>query len=517
MAHLIYGVRDGNGFVLLTGEVGTGKTTLCRCLLRQLPEGVETALIFNPKLTAPELLEGICDELGIAYKAGDSSRICVDLLNQRLLKNHSAGRRTVLIVDEAQNLSAEVLEQIRLLTNLETDRQKLLQILLIGQPELQHMLAHHELRQLSQRITARHHLLPLSLEDTSLYIAYRLAVAGCKKKLFTKAARQVIWRYSDGVPRLINIICDRALLGGFAQNRQVITRNLAAVAARQVLGLQPWYRRWRRFVPVIGLLFLVLLFSQWYSGRLPSALNPISLRPDRTVPGVDHIKPVFTRWSGAVADKSGITTAASVPEHWIKSRSTGFSSLLRSWHRDADKHSLQDVCSDLVERQLRCFQGRSSLLTLRRLDRPTLLFLQSEKGQGYAILQQVQQQQVVLQLRDRIVRLTDAQLRRYWTGEYLLIWQLPEMMQDQLIPGSRSQAVLWLRRALNLVQVCQQAQSATALSNSNFDSALQDQVAAFQECTVLQENGLVGPQTIMMLTRLLGISPAPRLTVKGVT
>jgi len=327
------------------------------------------------------------------------------------------------------------------------------------------------------------------------------------------------------VPRLINIICDRALLGGFAKNRQVITRNLAAVAARQVLGLQPWYRRWRRFVPVIGLLFLVLLFGQWYSGRLPLALNPISLGSDHTVsgvdpgadPGADYVKPVFTRWSGAVADKSGITTAASVPEHWIKSRSTGFSSLLRSWHKDAAKHSLQDVCSDLVERQLRCFQGRSSLVTLRRLDRPTLLFLQSEKRQGYGILQQVQQQQVLLQLRDRIVHLTDAQLRRYWTGEYLLIWQLPEMMQEQLIPGSRSQAVLWLRRALNLVQVCQQAQSATALSNLNFDSALQDQVAAFQKCTVLQENGVVGPQTIMMLTRLLGISPAPRLFVKGVT
>ena len=214
LAHLLYGISIGGGFVVLTGEVGTGKTTLCRCLMEQLPEDVDIALIFNPRLNARELLASICDELKISNPGEKTSiRRLIDLLNHHLMDTHARGRRTIVLIDEAQNLSYDVLEQIRLLTNLETNVTKLLQIILVGQPELNTLLARPNLRQLSQRITARYHLLPLSLAETGAYISRRLAVSGVTRRIFSRLAVGRIHRLSVGIPRLINLICDRALLG----------------------------------------------------------------------------------------------------------------------------------------------------------------------------------------------------------------------------------------------------------------------------------------------------------------
>src|SRR5512143_372585 len=205
LAHLLYGIGEGGGFVQLTGEVGTGKTTLCRCLLEQLPPEVDVALILNPKLTDVELLAAVCDELGITYPPGTESRkVLVDRLYQYLLDAHARGRRTVLILDEAQDLAPDVLEQIRLLTNLETSTRKLLQIILIGQPELIRVLAREDLRQLAQRVVARYHLHPFSAEDTRAYIRHRMEVAGQKGKIFSEAAMRRVHAASRGIPRLIN-------------------------------------------------------------------------------------------------------------------------------------------------------------------------------------------------------------------------------------------------------------------------------------------------------------------------
>src|SRR5919201_4070009 len=205
LAHLLYGIGQGGGFVQLTGEVGTGKTTLCRCLLEQVPPEVDVALLFNPKLTSFELLAAVCDELRIPYPEGTTSlKVLVDALYRHLLDAHARGRRTVLIVDEAQDLSAEVLEQIRLLTNLETTREKLLQIILIGQPELITLLEREDLRQLAQRITARYHLEPFAADETRAYIRHRLQIAGRTRGLFTEAAMRTVHAASRGIPRLIN-------------------------------------------------------------------------------------------------------------------------------------------------------------------------------------------------------------------------------------------------------------------------------------------------------------------------
>jgi general secretion pathway protein A len=249
LAHLLYGVGEGGGFVQLTGEVGTGKTTLCRCLLEQLPAHVDVALILNPRVTSGELLAAVCDELSIAYPRDTASvKDLVDLLYRYLLDAHARGRRTVLIVDEAQELPADVLEQIRLLTNLETTRDKLLQIILIGQPELIQILEREDLRQLAQRITARYHLDPFSDEETRSYVRHRLNVAGRTRGLFTERAIKRVHRESGGVPRLVNVICDRALLGAYAFDRRYVDERMVARAAAEVRGRRasPWYRRsWR--------------------------------------------------------------------------------------------------------------------------------------------------------------------------------------------------------------------------------------------------------------------------------
>ena len=236
LAHLLYGVSEGGGFVLLTGEVGTGKTSVCRCLLEQLPAEAEVALILNPRLSEIELLANICDELGIKRPKTSSLKVMVDLLNEHLLRLHADGRHAALIIDEAQNLSPDVLEQVRLLTNLETDKRKLLQIILIGQPELDDLLNRTELRQLAQRITSRTHLEPLSATETTAYMAHRLDVAGLSAAIFSPGARAEVYRCSGGVPRLINSLCDRCLLAAYAQETKQVDRKMVRAAAAEVFG-----------------------------------------------------------------------------------------------------------------------------------------------------------------------------------------------------------------------------------------------------------------------------------------
>jgi general secretion pathway protein A len=237
LAHLLYGAGESGGFVLLTGEVGTGKTTVCRAFLEQLPEGVDVALILNPAMTANELLLNICDEFRIPVPAGERSvKLLVDRLNTFLLAAHANGRRPVLLIDEAQNLRPKVMEQVRLLTNLETTKHKLLQIFLVGQPELRQLLEREGLRQINQRITARFHLRPLSLAETTDYIRHRVAVAGVDRPLFTGSAIRRIHQVAGGVPRLVNILCDRALLGACVTRANQVTPGIVAKAAREVIG-----------------------------------------------------------------------------------------------------------------------------------------------------------------------------------------------------------------------------------------------------------------------------------------
>ncbi|WP_269836470.1 ExeA family protein [Rheinheimera soli] len=240
LAHLRYGLGEAGGFVLLTGEVGTGKTTVSRCLLQELTDKTEVAFILNPTLNELELLAAICDQLKIRYKKSDASlKMLTDKITNRLTKNHQAGKNTILIIDEAQHLQPAVLEQLRLLTNLETNTKKLLQVILIGQPELQQLLQRQDLRQLAQRITARYHLMPLTEQEVQQYISYRLQVAGCSRPVFTSSAVKKLFLLSGGIPRLLNLICDRAMLGGYSQQKALIDAGLVSQAASEVLAIKP--------------------------------------------------------------------------------------------------------------------------------------------------------------------------------------------------------------------------------------------------------------------------------------
>jgi general secretion pathway protein A len=253
LAHLLFGLRDG-GFVLLTGGIGTGKTTVCRCFLGQVPPRCNVAYIFNPKLTVVELLRSVCDEFHVPYsqhlKGAVSAKDYIDPLNEFLLRTHAVGQNNVLIIDEAQNLTPSVLEQLRLLTNLETNERKLLQIILIGQPELRDMLARPELEQLAQRVTARFHLGPLTESETALYIGHRLAVAGMVSEMpFGRDAVRRVFNITRGVPRRINLLCGRAMLGAFATGKQKIDRKMVDKAAAEVFDVTlstagRWWQNW---------------------------------------------------------------------------------------------------------------------------------------------------------------------------------------------------------------------------------------------------------------------------------
>lgn len=272
LAHLLYGVETNGGFVLLTGEVGTGKTTICRALIEQLPENVDLALILNPRLSELELLAAICDEFRIAYPRGTHGlKSFFDYLNRKLLSAHAMGRNPVLMIDEAQNLSPEGLELVRLLTNLETKDKKLLQIILVGQPELNDTLAQPAQRQTAQRITARYHLDPLGLAETRGYIHHRLNVAGLAPSVFTPGAIRAIHKAAHGIPRLINSVCDRALLAAYVKGQKQITHKIAQAAAAEVLGPQhltsgPSIWRTLALVVIIIGLFAWLTYDPYRTG-----------------------------------------------------------------------------------------------------------------------------------------------------------------------------------------------------------------------------------------------------------
>jgi general secretion pathway protein A len=386
LAHLLYGVSGDGGFVLLTGEVGAGKTTVCRCLLQQIPDSCDVAYIFNPKLTVEELLSTICVEFGIACPVGNASiKVFIDCINAYLLDAHARGRHTVLIIDEAQNLSAEVLEQMRLLTNLETNERKLLQIILLGQPELGLMLERPELRQLSQRVVARYHLGPLSRSEVAAYVRHRLEISGAQRQLFPAALMGRVYRLSGGVPRVINVLCDRALLGTYVQGRERVDRRTLAQAAREVFH-QPQRRSLLR--PLLAALVLVLfgvLAMKWYQlelGGAETASVPVALA-----------KPVAHPIAAAAANQSAAKQPKPTPPadalEWPEnqaladSSALAYAALFRAWGAD---YQGGDACKQAEGLGLRCRSARGGLDELRELNRPAVLLLHDAQDREFSQL-----------------------------------------------------------------------------------------------------------------------------------
>ena len=520
LAHLLYGINESGGFIQLTGEVGTGKTTVVRTLLSRVPHHADVAVILNPRVTPVEFLLTICEELGLGMADADRDSVkqMVDALNRRLLAAHAEGRRIIVIVDEAQNLSAEVLEQVRLLTNLETPTQKLLQIILIGQPELRELLDRTELRQLAQRITGRYHLEPLSREETRGYIRHRLRVAGAAGEIFTPAALAEVHRLSTGIPRVINVTCDRALLGAYTQETRKITAALVRLAAGEVYG--------RRFVPVwlgwlaaaLGLVSIALLaFGGWELWQrqiaplhalvgkpvrptpatavpLPAVVTPSSPPPKPSVPG-PAAAPVAASINALLAANSAYTSDA-----------TAFRRLLSLWGTAmADD---KNPCGQAAKAGLSCLEQRGSWAQVRALNRPAILTLTDDHGQRHrVVLSALDDRFATLNLGEHDERVPLDELSRDWFGEFTLVWK-PKTARTRLLSvGMTGDEVRWLRRSLNALQ----GAASDPEHGDVYDEQLAIAVQNFQREHRLNVDGIAGVQTQVMLDTALAEPGSPLL------
>ena len=504
LAHLLFGMGEKGGFVLLTGEVGTGKTTLCRSLLEQVPEGVEVALVLNPKQTSLELVASLCDELKVSYPTPEKSlKVLIDHLNRHLLDIHAKGKRTVVIIDEAQNLSTDVLEQVRLLTNLETTTQKLLQILLIGQPELQGMMAQPELRQLGQRVTARYHLTPLSIEETAAYIEHRLEVAGCKRPLFTRSTLHLIHRLSGGVPRLINTISDRALLGAYGRKRSVVNRRLARRAAAEVMGKKALVRSPGVTGWLLALLFLVLLGAGWLFFQNPNpgqwwAQWQEDSSKTATKPAVSAANEKAGEAPGPLDD---VFYGGKTDTHM----QNAFQSLLK--HRglaipktDGPAMSGMSVCEWAPSVGYRCYNDRGNWTTLKHLNRPAVLELIDGRGRRhYVAAMQLKDQEVLLDFGDSQLSLSRNDLDPFWFGDFTLIWKPPPIKGAILKKGDSGPDVRWLKAQLNRIEGVSNVSDGT--EEAVFDDILEMRVMNFQRSYAVEADGIVGEQTLIQLTK----------------
>jgi general secretion pathway protein A len=495
LAHLLYGIGKGGsgGFVQLTGEVGTGKTTLCRLLLEQLPENTRVALVLNPKLSPIELLESICDELKIdTTDRKGSLKGLVDALNAYLLDAYAQGLRVVLIVDEAQNLSTDSLEQVRLLTNLETPTQKLLQIILLGQPELRDKLNDPELRQLAQRITARYHLTPLDRDETEAYVRHRLAVAGAVRSPFSRLGLRALFKRSSGIPRLINIIGDRALMAGFAREQGSIGERLVDRAADETLPGSARYRL-RRYGPwAAAACAVVALGAGAYFMQSPAP--PAAPAPAPTSAAASSIPAT----PAAPQENTAGKKIAALADSSGDSELTAWTQLLARWQATSAETTVRDAarCRSVVFPGMNCLRGRGTIDQLARFDRPMILPLKWQDASAYALLQGVNGDQVQLNLGGETFHVAKDDLPSIWDGEFIALWRLPDDIPAKLHVGDAGSSVAWVKQ--QLARMDNVADAGPAF----FDDALADRVRKLQNAYGIKPDGIVGPETLFALSAL---------------
>ncbi len=498
LAHLIYGVNTDGGFILLTGEVGTGKTTVCRCLLNNLPENSEVAFLLNPKVTVVELLASICDEFRISYPQGNTSnKVFVSAINDYLLDAHERGKRAILIIEEAQNLSVDVLEQIRLLTNLETNQRKLLQIVLLGQPELRRLLAQPRLRQLNQRITVRYHLSPLLKHEIPAYVNHRLSVAGSNRsELFSKRQLSELFQLTGGIPRLINIICDRTLIGTFVQSRSAVDSKTLLTAAREVSGKKSqWVVRENVLVTaVIVCLMAILAAFAW-------TLYPLKIWPSRQESGAD-IKRVVTM--PVPAPPATLDKPDTMSE--TESFKTACEGLFHQWQIPVSIDERTDVCREAEGKGVRCLSGKGSLMEIRQINKPAVLTLIGpESSKYYATLISLAEDTATVILGRERRKINVGEILSRWTGDYTLFWKVPFENKPALLKGSRGPFVEWLDHRLATID-----KRPVSAAKQVFDEELVTQVKQFQLSKGLVPDGIAGTRTLLYLS---GTDPnGPSLT-----
>jgi general secretion pathway protein A len=560
LAHLLYGIGKGGsgGFVQLTGEVGTGKTTLCRLLMEQLPENTRVALVLNPGLSPVGLIETVCEELKLPIEGRRNSlKSLIDTLNTFLLDAYAQGLRVVLIVDEAQNLSARTLEQVRLLTNLETSTQKMLQIILLGQPELRETLDRPELRQLAQRITARYHLTPLNMVETETYVRHRLNVAGCSRIPFTRLGLRALHRRSGGIPRLLNVIADRALVAAYAHERDSIGEWLVDRAADEALpgsthipltwrGLKILYRRSGSILRLLGVLMDRALMTTDTRGRDVIDEQPADYAADEALSGRPRHR--LRRWSIAMlillAIAGGVywareshqippdvdaapVVAVAQPAEPVDAEAarlrthlagtsetelTAFTQLLSRWQVDADQVSVRDAarCPASVAPSIACLRGHATLDQLTRFDRPLILLLGTAEHPAYALLQGVGKRDVRLDLDGRRYELARESLSKLWNGDFIVLWRLPSEVSTNLKRGDSGAGVDWI---MNRLATFDSGATGKGYVNT-FDDALEERVRKLQQTYGIKPDGAIGPETLFALSALDDAGPHLSRTVE---
>ncbi|MFN2360292.1 MAG: ExeA family protein [Marinobacter sp.] len=528
LAHLMYGVQGQGGFIVITGEVGTGKTTVSRCFIENVPDHVDIALILNPRLSARELLSSICDELEIPHEVGASIKELVGLINDDLLRAHAAGRHKVLMIDEAQNLSAEVLEQLRLLTNLETAEKKLLQIVLLGQPELQAILELPELRQLNQRVTARYHLDALGREEIEAYLRYRLSVAGLRGEIFTGGAVRALFRASHGVPRLINLISDRALLGAYAEGEHQITAAHIRTASREVNG-RPGQRRSgavsgkSHLLLVAASIVMAVIMTVWALERLPASgwMTPdASAEADEkvlsgTVERVERpAEPV-----PELSPEPVMVTEEALPEFEFSANTlrlpAAFRELFRIWGLEYSASEFPVACRYAGEEGLRCLENRGSRRSLEYLDRPAILQLRNGEGNSrYAVLSGLDENRATLELPEGRREVSFSSLEPYWFGEFTVLWEAPAHTRknpDDDEEGDVSEQI-WM--GSRMMELASRYAGSREEENRVNRMAVEDQIRWYQERKGLTVDGIAGAMTIIQMNNDLE-SGGPRLRSQG--
>jgi general secretion pathway protein A len=527
LAHLLYGVNGGGGFVLLTGEIGAGKTTVCRAFLEQVPKHCHVAYIFNPKLTAIELLQTACEEFGIAPTSDGTPglKAYIDTLNAFLLQSHARSENCVLIIDEAQNLSLEVLEQLRLLTNLETSERKLLQIILIGQPELRDMLMRPDMEQMAQRVIARYHLAALTPAETAQYVAHRLAVSGWHAgPLFDAKALKRIHELTHGIPRRINVLCDRALLGAYATGQKTVGTPIANKAAAELFDELPRDRATKPprhslhaahlpmwFWGVLGGIAMTCvatagMLTYWHYG--PHQVQPaVVANAPLVMPAPSTVQAASTAPATQVATLDKLNA-------WMEGAPTQntwrWQALARLWQIEV---SARAPCQAAKQQGVQCFQSAAGLDLIRQLDRPSALGLFDRKGRAvFAVLTRLNADTATLQYgegRDvQRITVTLSDLAKVWRGDFFTLWRSPEGYQHRLEAGQSGQAVTWLAQHL-----AQWRQQPPPEGPQRYEPALQAQVHAFQITQGIKPDGIAGAMTLMQLNRLTGVDE-PRLNVE---
>lgn len=545
LAHLLYGLDAGGGFVLLSGEIGTGKTTVCRCFLEQIPPHCNVAYIFNPRLTVLELLHSVCEEFNVPLPPdAQTAKALIDPLNTFLLSAHAAGRNNVLIIDEAQNLSSDLLEQLRLLTNLETNERKLLQIILIGQPELRGMLARPELEQLAQRVIARFHLDALSQAETTDYVAHRLSVAGMSGPLpFDKTALARIYQLSRGVPRRINLLCGRALLGAYASGLRQIGKVPVDKAAAEVFGspqVFPQQTGPRPRSPLLPVVFACTIgaaigaalvgagvYTWPLSRSLPASLStpwatsaqppaPVSPPPAAVVPPPPAIAASSAPTPAQVSPSSTTLSAsqfAAILATSTVSENQTWAALGQLWGLSLAGANNIDTCEAAAAQQIRCYsKSPVNLSLIRQLDRPGILTLYAAGDRPvFVLLTGLTAQTATLKIDDITHTVPLPMLAQAWAGSFATLWRTPPDMPDTAVRGRTLPGTVWLGNQLGRLSGTPQPLPAeSADQRDRLEAAVRSRINSFQLAQGLPPDSKAGPMTLMQLNRALGVSE-PRL------